>query len=628
MIKPLSTKFLLMFALIFVVMNSFSQDCEQVKSYYAKKKFQMITYLFDNNIPLSLVDERILNSPCIDYYILALEKTKNYNNLFKVSDAIAKSSNRKNVQFPDSVNSAIISSYKYANQAGINIYDLGNITRWILSKNELNKNILSELFHFYKKNRSDLNIYGSHSAFLTNAARIYIWNYGVNDQLSLEMFDMLNSVYKQSASGKFFPYEVSTKEEYDNAVKNGFIQAKDYSVLNLGSNFDFSDVPQYANRLQQDQKTMLEWFKIEEKIEKVKAEKLDFYYQYFSKNHHYYKAALAYYYKFKKEPHVKEDYKAFYSVLSKIPSEMFPEANKIFQSTLDEFYESNKNSCAFQRDYISLLTDTKQFGKGIIHINQIKNEFGECLNWDSILLEFRISKIFNLVDVSQDPLKVFQTSINEKIPFNRINDQLKFFVPNIKSKTLGELFFSLDKKYPEYQDSIWWGFCDHLFPMTSFNEKELNQFLLIYKKLKMREMVDQVYYALWYGKSHDEVLDAIRSKKISKNAGWQIIGEYGIYYYSESESRNSAETKKTSLNLLKQAAAYFPEDGELQKHIGHCLFLLGRSSEAQPYYKRANALGANMTDVGALGGKGVRTGSRGGKYNFKISPGTVNSQEP
>jgi hypothetical protein len=617
-----------MFALIFVVMNSFSQDCEQIEGYYFKKKYYAITYLFDKHIPLSIVDNSILNSPCINYYILALEKTKNYNNLFKVSDAIAKSSNRKNVQFPDSVNSAIISSYKYANQAGINIYDLGNITRWILSKNELNKNILSELFHFYKKNRSDLNVYGSHSAFLTNAARIYIGNYGVNDQLSLEMFDMLNSVYKQSASGKFFPYEVTTKEEYDNAVKNGFIQAKEYSVLNLGSNFAFSDVPMYANRLQQDQKTMLEWFKIEEKIEKVKADKLDFYYQYFSKNHHYYKAALAYYYKFKKGPHVKEDYKAFYSVLSKIPSEMFPEANKIFQSTLDEFYESNKNSCAFQRDHISLLSDTKQFGKGIIHINQIKNEFGECLNWDSILLEFRISKIFNLVDVSQDPLKVFQTSIDEKIPFNRINDQLKFFVPNIKSKTLGELFFSLDKKYPEYQDSIWWGFCDHLFPMTSFNEKELNQFLLIYRKLKMREMVDLVYYALWYGKSHDEVLDAIKSKKISKNAGWQIIGEYGIYYYSESESRNSAETKKTSLNLMKQAAAYFPEDGELQKHIGHCLFLLGRSSEAQPYYKRAKALGANMTDVGALGGKGVRTGSRGGKYNFKISPGTVNSLEP
>ena len=628
MTQASTIKYIFMFATIFVAMNSFSQDCDQIEGYYLKKKYYAITYLFDNNIPLSLVDESILNSSCINYYILALEKTKNYNNLFKVSDAIAKSSNRKNVQFPDSVNSAIISSYKYANQAGINIYDLGNITRWILSKNELNKNILSELFHFYKKNRSDLNIYGSHSAFLTNAARIYIWNYGVNDQLSLEMFDMLNSVYKQSASGKFFPYEVTTKEEYDNAVKNGFIQAKDYSVLNLGSNFDFSDVPMYANRLQQDQKTMLEWFEIEEKNKKVKVDKMDFFYHYFSKNHHYFKAAVAFDLKLRKEPLVKEDYKTYLSVLSKIPSEMFPEANKIFQSTLDNFYESNKKSCAFQSDYIAFLSDTKQYEKGIIHINQIKNEFSGCLNWDSILLEFRISKIFNLVDVSQEPLKVFQTSIEQKIPFNRINDQLKFFVPNIKSKTLGELFFSLDKKYPEYRDSIWWGFCDHLFPTTSFNENELNQFLFIYRKLKMREMVDLVYYSLWYGKSHHEVLDAIKSKKVSQNAGWQIIGEYGIYYYSESESRNSAETKKMSLNLMKQAAAYFPEDGELQKHIGHCLFLLGRSSEAQPYYKRAKALGANMTDVGALGGKGVRTGSRGGKYNFKISPGTVNSLEP
>ena len=34
-----------------------------------------------------------------------------------------------------------------------------------------------------------------------------------------------------------------------------------------------------------------------------------------------------------------------------------------------------------------------------------------------------------------------------------------------------------------------------------------------------------------------------------------------------------------------------------------------------------------MTDVGAYGGTGTRTGPRGGKYQFKISPGTVDSQE-
>ena len=169
--------------------------------------------------------------------------------------------------------------------------------------------------------------------------------------------------------------------------------------------------------------------------------------------------------------------------------------------------------------------------------------------------------------------------------------------------------------------------CDHLFPGSSFNEAQLNEFLIVYKERKRTEMVEAVQYDLWSGKTHTQILDAIKTNKISKTPGWQLIAEYGIYYYSESESRNTAETKKLALNLMQQAAAYFKYDGELQKHIGHCLFLLGRSSEAQPYYKKAQQLGANMTDVGAYGGTGTRTGPRGGKYQFKVSPGTVDSQE-
>ena len=141
-------------------------------------------------------------------------------------------------------------------------------------------------------------------------------------------------------------------------------------------------------------------------------------------------------------------------------------------------------------------------------------------------------------------------------------------------------------------------------------------------------MIESINYDLWNGKTHSEILSAIKTNKITKTAGWQLIAEYGIYYYSESETRNEEATKKTALDLMKQAAVYFTEDGELQKHIGHCLFLLGRSAEAQPYYKRAGALGANMTDVGAYGGTGIRTGPRGGKYMFKINPGTASSLKP
>ena len=627
--------YLSVLTVFFIAADSFAQDCNEVKAKYEKEKYYAITYLFDKNVPVPLIDDRILNSPCINYYILALGKTKSYNNLYKTSDAIANKevlkSSKKNAAgntYPDSVISSITSLYKPAAQVTIMGSDMGNISSWLLTSNSLNKEILSELYNFYKLNRYELSVFGTHSTFLTSAARTYIWNYGLSDPQSLEMFDMLNSIYKQSASGKFFPAEVKTKEEYDEAIKNELLFRTNYSTLNLGNKFNFVDVPLYANRLYSDKNVMLEWYKNAGKIEKMKVEKLDFYYRYFSNNHHYYQAAVAYTAKLSKGSPGNNDYASFFEVLSKMPSQMFPQANQTFQSTLDRYYEFNKNSCSFQRDYIGFLSNTEQFEKGITHINSIKSEFPTCMSWDSLLLEFRISKIFNSVDITNDPIKVFQTSIEEKIPFNRINKKLEFYTSLLKAKTLGQLFFSLYNKSSTYRDSIRWGFCDQLFPGSPFKETELNQFLAIYKNLKMTEMVDLVNYDLWYGKSHNEIMEAIKSKKISPRIGWQIIGEYGIYYYSESENRNSTETKNTALNMMKQAAVHFPQDGELQKHIGHCLFLLGRSAEAQPYYKRAQALGANMTDVGAYGGTGVRTGPRGGKHVFKISPGTVNSQKP
>lgn len=615
--------------------NSFSQNCEKIKEYYTAKKYRAITYEFDRNTPISIIETSIINSPCVNYYILALEKTKNYNNLYKVADAIAtkeniKLSNKKseNNQFPDSIINAISSCFKPSAQVAIGGADLSKISSWFLNKIDLDKNTLSVIYNFYKTNRYELSIFGQHSYLLTKAAKIYISKYGINDPQALEMFDMLNSIYKQSASGDFIPTEVNSQEEYDVAVKKELINKNNYSILYFNTNFNFHNIEYYANRLSYDKNIMTEWYRNSEKIDKIKTDKLDFYFKYFKNNHHYYKAAFLFDLKLNKTPIVGDNYKSYFDVLSRIPAEMFPQANKTFQPTLDKIYELNAANCSFHKDYLGFLSVTKQHEIGIDHIKKVGSKFNGCMNWDSLLLEFRISKIFNSVDLSNDPIKVFCTSIDEKIPFSRTNKNLKAIAPYIHAKTLGALFFTLYEQYPTFRDSIRWGFCNHLFPMSSFNEKELNQFLTIYKKLKMNNMIESVNYDLWNGKTHTEILAAIKSNKITKTAGWQLIAEYGIYYYSESETRNAEATKKTALNLMNQAAAYFPEDGELQKHIGHCLFLLGRSAEAQPYYKRAGALGANMTDVGAYGGTGIRTGPRGGKYIFKVNPGTASSLEP
>ncbi len=629
-------------ALCFLIMvgsafscKCFSQNCEKIKEYYNAKKYYAITYEFDQNTPISIVETRIINSPCVNYYILALEKTKKYGNLYKVADAIATKENIKlsyktsdNNQFPDSVIKAISSCYNTSAQVAIGGSDMSKISSWLLNKTDLDKITLSDIYNYYKKNRYELSIFGQYSYILAKAAKTYISKYGINDPHALEMFDMLNSIYKQSASGDFIPTEVNSQEEYDIAVKKELINKNNYSILYFNTNFNFHNTEYYTNRLSYDKNIMTEWYRYSEKIDKIKTDKIDFYFKYFKNNHHYYKAAVLFDLKLNKTPIASDNYKNYYEVLSKIPSEMFPQANKTFQPTLDKLYELNSGNCEFQKDYMRFLSVTKQHEIGIDHIKKVGSKFGGCMNWDSLLLEFRISKIFNLVDISTDPLRVFCTSIDEKIPFSRINKNLKVIAPYINAKKLGTLFFTLNEKYPSFRDSIWWGFCDHLFPMSSFNEKELNQFLTIYKKLKMNNMVESINYDLWNGKTHSEILAAIKTNKITKTAGWQLIAEYGIYYYSESETRNEEATKKTALDLMKQAAVYFTDDGELQKHIGHCLFLLGRSAEAQPYYKRAGALGANMTDVGAYGGTGIRTGPRGGKYMFKINPGTASSLKP
>jgi tetratricopeptide (TPR) repeat protein len=274
-----------------------------------------------------------------------------------------------------------------------------------------------------------------------------------------------------------------------------------------------------------------------------------------------------------------------------------------------------------------MLASIRQYKRGLDYIEILKNNYNHCQNWDSLQQVFKLLNIFDKKKFVENPPSVFITAINEQIPFFKVNAILMETLPRQNNEVASNIFFTLYTTFPQHRDSIWWGMCDHLFPGSSFTEIQLNEFLKVYKERKRTEMVEAVQYDLWSDKSHTQILDALKNNKISKTPGWQLIAEYGVYYYSESESRNTTETKKLALNLMQQASSYFKYDGELQKHIGHCLFLLGRSSEAQAYYKKAKQLGANMTDVGAYGGTATRTGPRGGKYQYKIKPGTVDSQE-
>ena len=617
--------------LFLISFNISAQDCNKVKELYELKKYPKVIFHFDSkiNYMINEVSDDVINSPCFEYYLLSLEKKSKFDKLCAISKALAVKSESKSFKrvLSDSALLAITSLYSSYNLSYyINSIDLSSVTSWILKQENLNKQSLINIFNYFKLNRYELTNFAQYSGFMTYSARLYIWKYGINDFISLEMFDILNSIYKQSPTGSFFPVEVKSQIELKKSIEKGEIAFDNFSRMKLKSGFNFAGVPMYSNYLSYENSYMQYWYRNVITIEKTNIEKLDMFFHYFTNNHYYYKAAIALNTKLNNSTLLKEDFKLFYNTLSKIPSDMFPEVNKVFLSTLNEYYELNKNSSSFQKFYLQYLLTTNQNSTGINQIEQLRSDFKNTINLDSFLMQFKIQKIFNQSELEMNPSIVFSMAIDQKLPFSLINQYLELTISNRNSKQSSSIFFCLYNKYPEYKDSIWWGFCDYLFPGSNFSETELNNFILIYKNLKKYDISSLAEYDLWNGKTHTEILNAIKANKISKSAGWQLIAEYGIYYYSESDTRNSTETKKSALKLMMSAANFLTKDGELQKHIGHCLFLLGRSSEAQAYYRRAQSLGANMTDVGVYGGTGTRTGPRGGKHNFKFNPGTVNSK--
>lgn len=608
----------LLFSMVLFSINTiFSQDCETVVQLYKDQKYGKVNNLFYGKDNSSL-----LQSPCFNYYFSSLEKKNQTSTIFSIAQYLAGSnSSKQKYNLPDSTINVISSCYE-----GLGFGDLGNVTRWFLEQNNLSKQSLARVFDFYKMKKYELTVFPEYSTFQANAAKKYIELYGIDDDKGFEMFDFLNYTYKQSMTGSFFHYETASLDEYEKGIENEYINPKSFSTFDLSVSFSFS-MPINTNWFTSEKNMLSSWSIHEKKLTQMDTTTLNNYYLFFNSNHYYYKAAIALNAKLLKCNKTKANYLKFYEALGKIPYEMFPGVNSHFEELLKAFEVANIQECVYHQDYLNLLAKTRQYKRGLNYIDVQKSKYEQCQKWDSLQQAFKLYNIFERKKFLENPPSVFITAINEQIPFYKINGILKETLPRQNSEVASNIFFTLYKTFPQYRDSLWWGMCDHIFPGSPYNETQLNEFLTIYKERKRTDMVEAVQYDLWSGKTHTQILEAIKTNKISKTPGWQLIAEYGIYYYSESESRNTTETKKMALNLMQQAAAYFKYDGELQKHIGHCLFLLGKSSEAQPYYKRAQQLGANMTDVGAYGGTGTRTGPRGGKYQFKISPGTVESQE-
>jgi hypothetical protein len=598
---------------LFSINSIFSQDCETVIQLYKDQKYGKV-----NNLFYGKENRSILKSPCFNYYFSSLDKKNQTNTIYSIAISIAESNA---FVLPDSTLNTISTCYE-----GMGYGEMGRLTRWFLNQDNLTKQALARVYDFYKTKKYELVVFTEYSSFQLIAAKKYILFYGINDEKACEMFDFLNYTYKQSLTGSFFHYETDSPEEYKKAVEQEYINPKSLSTFDLSSKLSFA-IPHNTNWFTSEKNMLSNWTMNEKKLYQLDTTVLNNYFKFFNSNHFYYKAAIALSAKLLKCEKSKVNYMRFYAALAKIPYEMFPIVNKQFDELLNAYELANKQECVYHKDYLNLLATSRQYKRGMDYIQVQQTTFKQCQNWDSLQQSFKLLNIFDRKQFVENPPSVFINAINENIPFYKINVILKETLPRQNSEVASNIFFTLYKTYPQHRDSLWWGMCDHLFPGSSFAETEINQFLTIYKERKRTKMVETVQYDLWSGKTHTQILDAIKTNKLSKNPGWQLIAEYGIYYYSESESRNTTETKKKALNLMQQAAAYFKYDGELQKHIGHCLFLLGRSSEAQPYYKKAKQLGANMTDVGAYGGTGTRTGPRGGKYQFKISPGTVGSQE-
>lgn len=600
---------------------SFGQDYDYIKNLYKNQKFGKI-----NTICSNYDKSVIINSPCINYYLLSLEKKNRHDIIIQLTEEIIKNTNPKKYQLPDSIINAVTTCYMpTSNYASVNT-DLSQMTRWFLGQQSSSPLTYSRIYEYYKLRRYKFNDFAIFSSFLAESAQKYILLKGVNDEIALDMMDILNNIFKQSASGRFLPYETKTKEKYTSAIKNGYIFSKPFTSFDIYKYFNFSDFPEYSSWISYEGEIMAKWYDNLSKIEKLDTNALNYYYTYFTNNYHFYKASVALNAKLIKTGSTEKNYIQFYEALTKIPYEMIPYTNQVFKNLLATIYDKNKDNCHFQNRYINFLNDTKQYTFGKTHVQKLYSSLKNCLNRDSLILEFRILEIFNKKEFHKNPPIVFSNAIDSNIQFFRINQILKQVMPSQNKDISSNVLFTLYKNYPHYKDSIWWGMCDHLFPKSGFSETKLKEFKAFYIKTGYLYGIENVEYDLWNGKPYAEILEAIKNNKVSKTPGWQIIAEYGIYYYSESESRNSTETKKIALILMKQAAQYFRGDGDLQKHIGHCLFLLGNSAEAQAYYKRAISLGANMTDVGAYGGKGTKTGPRGGKSNFTILPGTIKSK--
>ena len=605
----------ILFAMVmfFFIDSIFSQDCETVIQLYKDQKYGKV-----NNLFYGKENSSVIQSPCFNYYLSSLDKKNQTNTIYSIANSIAES---KGLILPDSTLNIISTCYE-----GAGYGEMGKLTRWFLKQVKLNKQALARVYDFYKTKKYELVFFTEYSTFQMQAAKKYIMLYGINDEKACEMFDFLNYTYKQSMSGSFLHYETDSPEEYKKAVEQEYINPKSLSTFDLSTSLSFA-IPHNPNWFTSEKNMLSSWTMNEKKLIQLDTAVLNNYYTYFNRNHYYFKAAIALNAKLLKCEKTKANYMRFYAALVKIPYEMFPTVNEQFDELLNAYELANKQKCNYHKDYLSLLAASRQYKRGMDYINVQQTTYKQCQNWDSFQQAFKLLNIFDRKQFVQNPPSVFMNAINEKIPFYKINAILKETLPRQNTEVSSNIFFTLYKTYPQLRDSLWWGMCDHLFPGSSFVETELNQFLTIYKERKRIEMVEAVQYDLWSDKSHKQILEAIKTKKISHTPGWQLLAEFGVYYYSESESRNTTETKKLALNLMQQAASYFKYDGELQKNIGHCLFLLGRSSEAQPYYKRAQKLGANMTDVGAYGGTATRTGPRGGKYQYKIKPGTVDSQD-
>ena len=303
-----------------------------------------------------------------------------------------------------------------------------------------------------------------------------------------------------------------------------------------------------------------------------------------------------------------------------LPDDRSPLFINYFSQNLERGIRLFQGDYTLMRSYAELLIKGRQYenAQTFIKKNLIGN--GQCKDCSSLLESCHVFLVFNHWS-KKDPTKLFDNAFQEKLSFEVINGMLEKVSEQQDVDTNILLFNHLIKSYWPIRDSIDWSYCADLVD-EKLNKEQLQLFLEAFKKLKAQSMVEFVEYKIYSNLDYQVVLNAIDQNKISLNVGYDIIAEFGYSYADYNSDDHSAgsderrqKARKIGLKLMLKAATYKKDDGELFKAIGHCYFFLHQIDIAQVYYKKAASLGANMSDVGAMGGgKSMKTGSKGGKY--------------